>query len=230
MPSPSVTRRRGLAAAAALPLLVVLPRAAAAAGPPKEWDGLQRVKSKRVQYLYLRPGATLAAYKRIKLDAAAVSFDKNWDPSRDTRDLSRRLSKADMEAIRSDLAAEFRRVFAEELGRGGYALTDDSDEDVLRVVPAIVDLYIAAPGNLMAGRGQTLVAETGHMALVAELRDSLTGQVLARVIDKQEVATNGGFEVASRVSSTAAAQQVIARWAGLLRKGLDEAREKTPAK
>jgi hypothetical protein len=221
-------RRRVLAAA--LSLLAALPLSSFAAKPPKEWDGLERVKSKRVQYLYVRPGASLAGYKRVKLDAAAVSFDKNWDPSRDTRELSRRLSKSDMDAIRADLSAEFGRIFAEELGRGGYALTNDDAEDVLRVVPAIADLYIAAPGALIAGRGQTIVAETGNMTLVAELRDAVTGQVLARVVDKQEVAAAGGFEVASRVSNSAAAGQVIARWAGVLRKGLDEARGKPQGK
>ncbi len=224
----SISRRRSLFAAALL--AAALARPAFAARPPKQWDGLERVKSKRVQYLYLRPGVSFAGYQRVKLDPCAVSFDKNWDPARDTRNALRRPTKADMEAIRTDLATEFGRVFAQELARGGYTLTDESADDVLRVVPSITDLYLAAPGEIIAGRGQGLVAETGNMTLVAELRDAVSGQLLARVIDKQDVAAAGGFEVGPGAPKTATSGQVIARWAGILRQGLDEAKSRATPK
>jgi hypothetical protein len=226
MPLCSTTRRHALALASSVVALLAVPAPAAAAKAPKELDGLERIKSRRVQYLYVRPGATLAAYKRIKLDATTVSFEKYKDANRDP---SRQPTKSDMDAIRTGLAAEFARIFAEELAKGGYALTDDSDDDVLRVVPGIYDLYIAAPGA-MVPMGRVMVAEASRMTLVAELRDSVTGQLLARVGDRQEVAPAGGVEVGTRDWKSAAAGRVIARWAGVLRKGLDEARGQPAAK
>lgn len=226
MPVRSIARRHALTVASSVLALLAVPAPIAAAKAPKELDGLERVKSRRVRYLYVRPGATLAGYKRIKLDAATVSFEKYRDGNRDP---SRQPSKSDMDAIRTGLATEFQRIFAEELAKGGYALTDDSAEDVLRVVPGIYDLYIAPPGA-MVPKGRVMVTESSSMTLVAELRDSVTGQVLARVGDKQEVAPAGGLETGTRDWKSAAAASVIARWAGVLRKGLDEARGQAAAK
>jgi hypothetical protein len=65
------------------------------------------------------------------------------------------------------------------------------------------------------------------MTLVAELRDSDTGQVLARVMDRASASWGGRFQVASSVTNMAAAQQIIARWASALREELDAANGKS---
>jgi hypothetical protein len=59
---------------------------------------------------------------------------------------------------------------------------------------------------------------------VMELRDSDTGQILARALDAQ-APSNGSFQVASSVSNMAAADRVIGIWASELRDALDEANE-----
>jgi len=190
---------------------------------PAEWDGLKLTPSKRMEFVYVRPGATLKGYKRIRLDPVEVAFDKDWKPNRETRDLTRKLSTADMEAIKTDLAAEFRKVFAAELGKGGYALVDKNGEDVLRVTAKIMDLYINAPDKLSGGGSRVYVADPGSMTLVIELRDSATGQVLARGIDRTRAA-NKQVQIANRVSNSAAAREYIAKWSSTLRAALDDVR------
>jgi hypothetical protein len=61
------------------------------------------------------------------------------------------------------------------------------------------------------------------MTLVAELRDSETGQILARVIDSQRARSSGTFRLTTSVSNLGAARQIIARWASILRRELDAA-------
>lgn len=202
---------------------------AAAAPAPKEWDGLELRPSKQVDRLYVRPDASLAGYKRVRLERLQVSFDKNWKPN-DSRVGSQRLTKDDFDKIKNGLADEFAKVVASELAKGGYQVVDESGEDVLDVTPLVVDLYIAAPDKMTAGRTRTYTADPGHMTLVAELRDSETNQILARVLDARRGSWGGVFQVASSVTNMAAARQVIARWASALRQELDEANGRTASK
>jgi len=61
------------------------------------------------------------------------------------------------------------------------------------------------------------------MTLVAELLDSETGQVLARVVDHQRARSSGTFQLTTNVSNLGAARPIIARWASILRSELDAA-------
>jgi hypothetical protein len=223
-------RVAAIAAVVATTLLVAgTPVPAPAAEPPAEWDGLTRAPSKQVDLLYVRPGASLAGYQRLRLDPVQVAFDKNWTPNRDARSLSQRVSSTDMEKIKTDLATEFSKILKAELGKSGYGFVDVDGEDVLRVTAAIADLSITAPGNSDA-RSRSYVANAGAMTLVIELRDSVSGQLLARVIDREEARTNGRFEVSSRAANSGAAITVMSRWASLLRKGLDDVKGQPPTR
>lgn len=204
--------------------ICLLPVAAAsiAAGPAADWDGLQRRASKKVTALYVRPGATLQAYNRVRLEPLQVAFAKDWKPNANAS-LAQKVSARDLDAIRSNLAGAFSTAFTEELARGGYAVVSEADEDVLTVVPFIVDLYISAPKTASTSPGHTFVAEQGRMTLVAELRDSATSQVLARAVDKA-VASHGTFEMANAVTRGGAAEDAIRGWARELKAALDEAR------
>src|SRR5262249_45494334 len=136
---------------------------------------------------------------------------------------SRQLSKDDIERIRTTLASEFRKVFSEELGKHGYPLVDHDGEDVLRVTAAIVNLYITAPEKMTAGRSRTYTTNAGHMSLIAELRDSVTGQLLARAVDNVQARDTGTFQITNSVTNLGAARNALVRWAEILRKGLDDA-------
>jgi hypothetical protein len=201
----------------------LLPLTAAAKEQPKEWDGLELRKSKNVAALYVRPEASLAGYKHIRLEPLEVHFDKNWDPNAGHVGGTYRLNNEDFERIKQGLAEEFVRVTKNELATGGYDLVTEAGEDVLDVTPIIVDLYIAAPYKPFSGRSRTYTADPGRMTLVAELRDSETQQILARVIDPRRATSTGTFQITSSVSNLAAAAQIIQRWASALRQALDAA-------
>ena len=102
-------------------------------------------------------------------------------------------------------------------------MVTEPGEDVLDVTPLIVNLIITAPDTQTAGRTRTYTANPGQMTLVAELRDSETGQILVRVVDSQRARSTGTFQWTTSVSNTGAARQIITGWASRLRRELDAA-------
>lgn len=225
---PMLTQQRSIVRALAIGCAITVLSApallsvATAAEAPKEWDGLELRPSKNVDLLYLRPGASLAGYKRVRLEPLQVAFDKNWDPNRGSLGVNR-LTAQDFEKIKKALAEEFAKVCESELAKGGYVLVKEPGDEVLDVQPFIIDLYIAAPEKQTAGRTRTYTSDAGRMTLVAELRDSDTNQILARVVDKRNASSSGMYQITTSVSNMGAARQIIARWASALRKALDAA-------
>jgi hypothetical protein len=212
--------KAGALIAAVLCSVVPDPAALAREPPPAvSHDGLKLASSKNVDLIYIREGATLAGYRQVMLDPVQVAFDKSWSKQR------RDVRASDRERIRNDLAEEFRDVFTEELEKGShYEIVDAAAPDVLRVTAAIVDLYVEAPDIARAGRVETYTVSAGRMTLVAELRDSESGAILARVADRKEASNTHSFQWTNRATNTADARRILKRWAGALRKGLDSAR------
>jgi len=183
-------------------------------------DGLQKTKVKNVDLVYARPGATLAAYKRVKLDPVEVAFSPSWNPTRTGSSL--KLSAQEKENIRIGVARLVEEEFAREIQAGGhYAVVNETGADVLRVKAAIVNLYINAPDTGM-GRQRTIVSSAGEMTLIAELSDGATGQVLARVADRRE-APNTRMQITNGVVNESEARTIAAGWAKTLRKALENA-------
>jgi hypothetical protein len=209
-----------LSLAATLAALVVAGCATTQRGPT-EWDGLVRQPDTRLGAVFLKPDAEIAAYSNIILAPASVQFARNWDPNRGGRSVSRRLDTADIVAIKDNLAAIFAEIFREELTAGGYQLVTEPGPDTLLVIPAIVDLYVAAPDTTGAGRSRTYTANSGRMTLVLEIRDSVTGETLARIVDSRSGRNSGVLTVANRVTNTADARRAIRTWAQALRSSLD---------
>jgi hypothetical protein len=116
----------------------------------------------------------------------------------------------------------FQETFRAELARGGYTLVDAAGPDTLQVTPAIVNLLITAPADASVGRSRTYTSDSGRMTLVVELRDSVTGEVLARAIDTRSGRGSGQLTWTNRVTNMADARQAIGIWASALRRGLDE--------
>ena len=74
---------------------------------------------------------------------------------------------------------------------------------------------------MSAGRSRTYTTNAGEMTLDMEVRDSLTGQLLARVVDKQRALDTGRLQWTNSVTNAADAERAIDVWAKQLRGGLD---------
>jgi hypothetical protein len=185
-------------------------------------DGLRKISVKGIDLAYARPGATLAGYNRIKLDPIEVAFHRDWDP---TMSRSRiKISAEQREAIRTSVAKLVQEEFAKELQRNSsYQLVNEAGPDVLRVKTNIVNLRVAAPDTGTAGPARTYVVSAGEMSLVAELYDSETGEVLARVVDRREARSSPTLVYTNNVTNENEFRVIASTWARILRSSLDKA-------
>jgi hypothetical protein len=74
----------------------------------------------------------------------------------------------------------------------------------------------------------TVVSSAGQMTLYLELYDSMTNTLLARVIDP-EADDNPLAQAANAVTNKMAADQILRRWADILRKHLDAVQTQAPS-
>ena len=187
-------------------------------------DGLYRVKDTQVALVYAKPDVDPSVYSRFYIIEPKVAFEKNWlrDQNRIPNQLVR---QEDMQRIKTDLAALFIEVFKQELKNvGGYVLADAPADDVLVILPALVDLDVISPVTPGTRNQRSLIASVGSMGLYMELIDSVTGDRLVKVMDKKYDQTPVRTGIRNAVRNEAAARDMLGEWASLLRQGLDEAR------
>lgn len=191
-----------------------------------EWsqDGLQKTKVKGLDLVYVRPGASLAGYQRIRLEPVTVAFQRNFGKHGSYAD-RRRIDARDMQRIRDRLTAELQAVVTEDLARAGYALADAPGDDVLSVQLSVVNLYVNAPDLDTPGRVDVYTTSTGEMTLVAELADSNSGETLVRVYDRRADADSMQLELTTRVDNASEARRAAHAWAKALIRALDEAKK-----
>jgi len=183
-------------------------------------EGLVEVKVAGLQNVHIRPGARLDRYDKVMLDPIEVAFSKSWHP----RPGGQAVTAQEKARIQNGLERVLREAFGKELAATHrYSLTDAPGDDVLRVKAEIRDLYINAPDLQRAGIMRSYTRSVGEMTLVAELRDSPSGALIARVIDRVMDPESPWLELTTSVDNAAAAQRAAAEWARILRKQLDAA-------
>ena len=220
------SRKHGLMAGVLAALVFVsVPAVQAADTPPQVTpEGLQLQKSTKHRLVYLKPGATFTQYNRVAILDCLVDFEKDWqkDYNSSRMGLEGRVSDKDVERMKTGLAAEFRKVFTDELqNKGGYPVVDTAAPDVLVLRPALLNVEVNAPDIMTAGINATVVRSAGQMTLFLELWDSTTNTLLARVMDA--AADENAFgKQANRVTNTQAADEILRNWAHELRVRLDE--------
>jgi hypothetical protein len=186
-------------------------------------DGLRQVQVKGLSLAYARPGATLAGYKRVKIEPVEVRFHKNWKPTQTGSRIQ--LSAAAREEIRTGLAKLVYDEFAKALtAKGRYPVVNEPGPDVLKLKIYVVNLYVNAPeGASSSGASHTFAMSAGEMTLFMELFDSESGQIIARVADRREGRTSQMMAMAGQVTNVAAAEDIAAAWARIMRDALDRA-------
>jgi hypothetical protein len=218
---------RRLPAAVAALCLAAAP-AAFAAGPPANWDGLTRVKSKKADAVYLLPDADFRPYTKVMLDPAEVAFHKNWlrDYNNQTMSLSQRISDAEARKMLETVRTGFDDIFREAYEKAGYRVVTEPGPDVLRVRTGVLDLRVDAPDRPTAGRSRSYSREAGEATLVLEARDSMSGALLGRAVDAQLVG-EGPTYIRNAVTNRADFTRLFRAWARTSVAGLDALKTQT---
>ena len=207
----------------------VLVAAPVAAKPPTNWDGLVQVKAKRLDLVYLQPGADFRGYTKVILAPTELAFEKNWqrDQNRTSRALSSRISDSDIQNALKQGVAAADDIFADAWTKGGYTIVTEPGPDVLRVNTGIVNIRVSAPDQRTAGRSYNFAGEAGSATLFVEARDSMTGALLGRAID-QKIAGDNSTAWRTSSSNRADFRAMAERWARASVRGIDELKSLSP--
>lgn len=208
---------------------VLLAGPAATAKPPANWDGLVQVKSKRLDLVYLQPGADFRGYSKVLIEPTEVAFAKDWrrDYNSTTRGLSSRVSETELQQAISKGVTAADDIFAEAWTKGGYGVVSAPGPDVLRVKTGIVNIWLNAPDRPSAGRSYSFAPEAGRATLFVEARDSITGALLGRAVD-QRIVGDDMTTWRTSVSNRADFRDQVHRWASASVRGMTELKSLSP--
>jgi len=98
---------------------------------------------------------------------------------------------------------------------------------VLRNRTGVLNLYLNAPDVQAAGRSRTFTANAGEATLVIEVRDSITGALMGRVVDRRET-RDTGMQMASSVTNLSDFRALFKQWASTSVAGLEELKAQSP--
>ena len=163
------------------------------------------------------------------VDPTVVAFHKDWIKNINrSGSLSGRVTQEDAEQIAAIARSNFADIFAEAFLGAGYKVVEGPGPNVLRVRAGIIDLYINAPDVATTGRSRTYAVEAGEATLFIELRDSTTGALLGRALDRRATRESGGFQMASRSRNIADFRALFKKWAEICVKGLEDLKAQSP--
>ncbi len=193
--------------------------------PEVSIEGLELVDKNRRGEIYADPDIDWSLYTQTMLDPATVAFRRHWQRDQN-RSYAFKIRAKDMERIKTEMSELFDEVFTKELSEnGGYTITDQAGDNVMRIKPAIVDLDVYAPDTLNSpGRSMQFTESAGRMTLKLEIYDSVTGDLIAVASDRREAPRRGYMQWTTSVTNRAEARRMLQRWARDLVKRLDEAR------
>jgi hypothetical protein len=193
--------------------------------PPTTSDGLVLRTGTGSYLVYVKPGAKFGKYDKVAILDCFVQFDKNWQNNYNSNqvDPSTFVTADDMNRIKKELAAEFKKIFSQELQAGGYQVVTTGGTDVLILRPAIINLRVTAPDLMTPGINTTVVSSAGSATLYLELWDSMTNTLLARVLNSQ-ADQEPWAQAANSVTNAMAADVILKNWADNLRRHLEAAR------
>lgn len=197
--------------------------------PDTTADGLLLIKkAKGADYVYALEEADLSIYNRIILLEPNIAFRKHWQDDINSGRTIDRISDSDMEAMIAGGKEIFMKQFTKTLDKKKYPIAEKPEGDVLLVKATIANLEINAPDPDRTNGTWTKIytEEAGEATLIIELYDSVTGQILIRAIDHQEIGEQFGMPIArTQFTNINDARDVFDMWAKALARGLDNAKK-----
>lgn len=194
-------------------------------GPDAElsFDGLHKVDNSQADVAWARPDFDISGYTKIWPVGAGIEYRQVKDRGRSTMARSQGGPYFIDDKSRGQFEELVGKVFKEELEKiEKYELVDGPGPDVLMVRGGLLDVTSYVPPDPVGGRSVVFLSSVGEATLVLELRDSETGTILARSIDRRAAETIGGtFTRSNSVTNSAEARRLIRFWATRLREGLD---------
>jgi hypothetical protein len=185
-------------------VLAVVVLAACAATPEQPTaEGLVRSPSSQLDQVYVRPNADLPRYNKVVLGPVPVALRSDWIEQRHAYNGFQPMYPPviDAEGVKKEMADLMQADVAEAFRAAGYETVALAGPGVLRASAKVDDLFINAPERLFVARQAT--RDAGQAKLSLEVRDSVSGLVLARVehfaIAREALRANPADDVSNRM-------------------------------
>lgn len=159
----------------------------------------------------------ISRYTRVMIDPVTVTFAKNWYHVQTGTHFS--MSRQQREDLEQMVESTFNRHFAEELASGRLELVDSTGPGVVRISPALSDVYLSAPLPYQQP-GTTYVRSVGHMALTLQFRDGASGEQLFELHSRVRGREIGLLRPASPAHNQAELTDFFKDWAKVVRQEL----------
>jgi len=188
-------------------------------------DGLVRAKGSEFDDIWVKPDIDMAGYDELLIEDVRIAYKRKPN--------ARRYSTAgsnfalDPGQIK-DLKDLLRETLIEQIGESKeWKVASAAGPNVLMIEPGLVDLVVKVPTDAPPN-STVYTTSAGEVTLLLELRDSETGELLARVADRSEARRPGAGSQdlywSNAVSNRSAVRTMFKRWSRILMARLDTAR------
>jgi hypothetical protein len=187
------------------------------------FDGLHPVENSRMAQAWARPGFDISTFSKVMLQGAEAEFRPGGQNPRQNR----ALGPNDHFAVTPEQKVRFQEqmgaAFTEELALSEvFTIVTEPGPDVLLIQGILLDVVSFIPEQ-RAGRSEVFLSRIGEVTVVLEIRESVSGAILARAVERR-AAENAGATMSrsNTVTNSAEFRRIARRWATVLREGLDE--------
>jgi hypothetical protein len=194
-------------------------------GPDAEvsFDGLHKVDNPAADLAWAREDFDLSGYTKLLPVSAGFEYTVAENRGRNSMERNRGGPFFISDAARTRFETLARDIFQEEFENVvGWEFVTEPGPDVLIVRGAILNVTSYVPPDNISGRSEIFISAVGNATLVLELRDSESGSILARSIDRRVAQRGGGQMFSSNsVTNSAEVRRLIRFWASRLVEGLN---------
>lgn len=188
-------------------------------------DGLVKVKDSREIVVFAKPDVDLSAYSKIRIVDCAIALRDSWQRDESSRlNKADQISDADVERFISEMVKLFRSEFTERLsGNDNVDVVEVSGINTLIMRPAIFDLDIPAGEYRGISRSRRLSPTTGTGTLFIEFNDSVTGELLLRMVSQKKAGWPGAYLPTEFASNFNMFKEMLDSWSATVSSELDDA-------
>ena len=164
-------------------------------GPNAEvsFDGLHLVDNSAFKMAWADPDIDFSKYNKIMPGGAFFEYRAVKKTSRTTAARSSTREFYIDEDARAKLKEEVSAIFNEEISKSTrFTVTDQPGPDVLMIRGGLHDIVSFVPPEPI-GRGEIYLSSVGEITLLLEVVDSLSGEVIARAVERRGTGRRHGL-------------------------------------
>ncbi len=175
---------------------------------------------------WAKPEFDISSYTKIMLVGVGVAYTPTKNRGRSERERQMGGPYFIDDDARADFEDLVRQVFTEEMQKSErFELVRKAGPDVMEIRGGLMDVESYVPEDRFsrtAGQTNIFITSVGAATLVLELRDSETGAIMARSMDRRAAAPIGSSMIeANRATSAGEVTRLVRFWGTRLREGLD---------